>query len=163
MSETLYAISDRYREILSLDAATDEERAALVSALDEVGGDFKDKAESVAKFIRNCESDAEAIRAEEIRLAAKRQSLLKKAENLTGYIEAMMLMTGQKELKAGIFDMKFVKNPPQIIVLDESAIPREYFITAEPTLSKQALRDAVKAGAVIPGIEIKQQERLRIK
>ena len=163
MSETLYQITDRYREILSLDAASEEERAALVTALDEADGDFRDKVENIVKFIRNCEADIESIRAEEIKLATKRQSLAKKTDNLTGYIGAMMMMTNQKELKAGIFDLKFVKNPPQIIVIDEAAIPREYFITAEPTLSKQALRDAIKAGAVIPGIEISQQERLKIK
>ena len=163
MSETLYQITERYREILSMDAQDDDERAALVSALDEAGGDFRDKAEAVAKFIRNCEADAETIRAEELRLAGKRQSLNRKAENLTSYIEAMMMMTGQRELKAGIFDMKFVKNPPSIIVIDESVIPREYFTTPEPTLSRQALKDAIRAKVVIPGIEITQQERLKIK
>lgn len=163
MSESLYEIADRYREILSMDATTNDERAALVNALDEAGGDFRQKAENVAAYIRNCEAYADAIRAEEIRLAAKRQALQKKAENLTGYLEAMMFMTGQRDLKAGIFDLKIVKNPPSITVLNEAEVPPEYFTTPAPVLSRHAIKEAIKAGATVPGIEIIQNERLRIK
>ena len=163
MSETLYAIADRYREILSLDATNDDERAALVAALDEAQGDFADKAENIAKFIRNLESEADAIRAEEVRLANKRQSLTKKADNLTAYIEAMLVMTGQRNLKAGIFDIKFQRNPPSITILDESKLPSKYFTVPAPVVSKQAIKDDIKAGIEIPGIEIVQNERLVIK
>lgn len=163
MSETLYAIAERYREVLGMEATTDDERAALVNALDSMEGEFTEKVENVVRYIRNCEADTDTLRAEEIRLATKRQALTKKAENLTAYIEAMMMMTGKREIKAGIFDLKFAKNPPSIIVINEADIPREYFIAPEPVLSKSALRDAVKAGEVIPGIEVKQQERLKIK
>lgn len=163
MSETLYEIADRFREILAVDAETEDERAALINALDEAAGDFRDKAENVAKYIRNCAADAEAIRAEEAKLAAKRQALARKAENLTGYLEAMMVMTGQRELKAGIFSLRFQRNPPSITVIDEAAVPREYFIQPPATLSKQAIKDAIKAGATVPGVEIIQQERLVIK
>ena len=163
MSETLYEIADRYREILSMDATTDDERAALVNALDEAGGDFRQKAENVAAYIRNCEAWGDAIKAEEVRLAAKRQALQKKAENLTGYLEAMMFMTGQRDLRAGIFDLKIVKNPPSITVLNELEVPREYYIEQAPVLSKQAIKEAIKAGAVVPGIVVVQNERLRIK
>lgn len=163
MSETLYEISARYREILEMEGDTDDERAAIVNALDEAAGDFVGKAEAVAAYIRNCEGWADAIRAEELRLAAKRQALTKKAENLTGYLEAMLLMTGQRELKAGIFDMKIVKNPPSITILDESQVPPEFFIQPPAQLSRQAIKDAIKAGASVPGVEVIQNERLRIK
>ena len=163
MSETLYAIADRYREILSIEVSCDEERAALIAALDEAQGDFADKAENIAKFIRNLESEADAIRAEEVRLANKRQSLTKKADNLTAYIEAMLVMTGQRNLKAGIFDIKFQRNPPSITILDESKLPSKYFTVPAPVVSKQAIKDDIKAGIEIPGIEIVQNERLVIK
>lgn len=163
MSETLYEIADRYREILAVDAETDDERAALVNALDEAAGDFRDKAENVSKYIRNVSAEAEALRAEEVRLAAKRQALTRKADNLTGYLEAMMMLTQQRELKAGIFTLKFQRNPPSITVIDKAAVPREYFIQPPAALSKQAIKDAIKAGATVPGVEIIQQERLVIK
>lgn len=163
MSETLYAIADRYREILSLDATNDDERAALVAALDEAQGDFTYKCENIVKYIRNVEAEADAIRAEEVRLANKRQSLTRKADNLTAYIEAMMVMTGQRNIKAGIFDIRFQKNPPSITILDESKIPSKYWTVPAPTVSKQAIKDDMKAGIEIPGIEIVQNERLVIK
>lgn len=163
MSETLYEIADRYREILSMDATTDDERAALVNALDEAGGDFRQKAENVCAYIRNCEAYADTIRAEEVRLANKRQALQKKAEKLTSYLEAMMFMTGQSDIRAGIFDLKIVKNPPSITVLNEAEVPQEYYIQQAPLLSKQAIKEAIKAGISVPGIEVVQNERLRIK
>lgn len=163
MSETLYAIAERYREVLGMEATTDDERAALVNAIDSMEGEFAEKVENVVRYIRNCEADAETLRAEEIRLATKRQALARKAENLTGYIEAMMIMTGKREIKAGIFDLKFAKNPPSIVVLDEAQVPREYFTTPEPVISKQAIKDAIKAGVEVPGVQIMQNERLKIK
>jgi len=163
MSETLYAIAERYREVLNMEAANEDERAALVNALDSMDGEFSDKVENVIRFIRNTEADAASIREEEKRLADRRQALSRKAENLTAYIESMMNLTGKRELSAGIFVAKFKMNPPSISVLDESVIPREYFIEQAPQLSKQAIKDAIKAGAVVPGIEVVRNERLEIR
>lgn len=163
MSEYLYAISSRYAEILSVDADDPDARAALVAALDEAQGDFTEKAEAIVKFIRNCEGDILALLAEEKRLAEKRRVLENKVKNLTAYIEAMMMITGQRAIKAGIFDLKFRQNQPSISIIDLAAVPREYFIAAEPELSKQAIKDAIKAGVTVPGVEIIRNERLVIK
>jgi len=163
MSETLYEIAERYREVLGMDATNEDERAALVNALDSMDGEFTEKVENVIRFIRNLEADASSIREEEKRLAERRQALNRKAENLTGYIEAMMVLTGKRDVKAGIFTAKFKANPPAILVLDESIVPREFFIDQAPILSKQAIKDAIKEGQTVPGVEITRGERLEIR
>ena len=159
---TLYEIATQYNEILSLDCDDDDTRAAMVNALDAIDGEFTDKVENVIRFIRNCEAEAGAIREEEKRLAAKRQGLERKAEKLTAYIEAMMVMVGKKEVQAGIFTAKFRQNPPSISVLDESALGDRFWITVR-TVSKTEIKKALASGEAVPGIEIIRNERLEIK
>lgn len=163
MSESLYEIATQYQEILMMDAASDDERAAMVAAIDEIGERFEDKAENVIKFIRNTESDAEALRAEEKRLAERRKHLENKVVNLTNYLEAMMVLAGKRDMKAGIFTAKFRANPPSILIIDEAAIPRIFFINQAPVLSKSAIKDAIKEGQTVPGVEVVRGERLEIK
>lgn len=159
---TLYEIASQYREVLEMDCANDDERSAMISAIDDLSGEFSDKVENIVKFIRNVSAEADAISAEEIRLANKRQSLTRKAENLTAYIEAMMVMSGLREVKAGIFAAKFRQNPPSVTILDESQLDDRFFII-ERRISKTAISDAIKAGEQVPGIEIVRNERLEIK
>lgn len=163
MKESLYEIATQYREILEMDAASEDERAAMVSAIDEIGERFEDKAENVIKFIRNTESDAKALRAEEKHLAERRHALENKVVNLTSYLEAMMVLAGQREMKAGIFTAKFRANPPSILIIDEAAIPRVFFIDQAPILSKSAIKNAIEEGQTVPGVEIVRGERLEIK
>ena len=159
---TLYEIANQYREVLEMDCANDDERSAMISAIDDLAGEFSDKVENIVKFIRNVSAEADAISAEEIRLANKRQSLTRKAENLTAYIEAMMVMSGLREVKAGIFAAKFRQNPPSVTILDESQLDDRFFII-DRRISKTAISDALKAGEQVPGVEIIRNERLEIK
>lgn len=162
MSETLYEIAEQYREILAIDCDNEDEKAAMVNALDELADRFEQKAENVIRYIKNTESWASAIRAEEARLAERRRTMERKAEQLTAYLEAMMTMTGTREVQAGIFQAKFKKNPQSIVVLDESLLDDRFFKVSR-TVSKDAIKEAIKAGEEVNGIILEQNERLVIK
>lgn len=162
MSETLYEIAEQYREILAIDCDNEDEKAAMVNALDELADRFEQKAENVIRYIKNTESWASAIRAEEARLAERRRTMERKAEQLTAYLEAMMTMTGTREVQAGIFQAKFKKNPQSIVVLDESLLDDRFFKVSR-TVSKDAIKEAIKAGEEVKGIILEQNERLVIK
>ena len=162
-SEPLYAIADRYREILSIDMDDPDAKAALKAALDEVQEQFDLKAESIIRYIRNLEAQGDAIRAEEKHLADRRKAVENKAASLKDYIAESMRGLNLPSVKAGIFEAKFQKNPAALSIIDASKIPARFFIPQEPRLDNASLKDALKAGEAVDGAELVQGESLRIR
>jgi hypothetical protein len=162
MTEMLYEIAELYRDIANMSPESEEERAAMIQALDEVEDKFEHKLENCIYFLKNTLSDAEAVKLEEERLYDKRKKLERKAESLRAYIEAMMLLANRKDARAGIWKVKIGKGGWSAIVNDESLIPEEYFnITRE--ISKEKLHEARKAELQVPGVTFAMSERMVIR
>jgi len=53
------------------------------------------------------------------------------------------------ETPAGTISRKAV--PPSVLILDEAAIPSEFWKPADPKLDKKAVADAIKGGRDVPG------------
>ena len=66
-------------------------------------------------------------------------------------IEQAMEMGEIKTLETPTCTLTLSKRPPKIIVVDESAIPTEYFKARDPALDKKALLEALRDGQKIPG------------
>ena len=161
--EPLYAIADRYREIIGIEADSDEAKGALRNALDEVQEQFDLKAESIIRYIRNLDAQSSALKAEEDRLAARRKAIDNKAAWLRDYIADQMRAMGLREVKAGIFEAKFRKNPASLTITNKALIPAQYFIAQEPRIDNAAIKEALKAGQAIDGAELVQGETLAIR
>lgn len=95
-----------------------------------------------------------AIRQLEDDLAARRDRVEKRVSHRKVAILAAMQTAEMKTLEtpAGTVTRKAV--PPSLLVLDEAAIPAEFWKAQEPKLDRKALAEAVKAGAVIPGAQM---------
>ncbi len=64
------------------------------------------------------------------------------------------------------FTIAVRKNPEAVEIDDPEQVPSEYMVTPEPPPprpDKKAIKDALKAGAEIPGCWLRQGERLEIK
>lgn len=163
MSATLYEISADYQRALSFDLESEEDADALIGLLAEIEDRFETKAENVIKFIRNIEATGAMIRVEEVRLAERRRAMEKQAERLTDYLAAHMRFVGMNQVKAGIFEAKFKKNPPSVHIVSQEEIPERFYRQADPVLDRSLIKDALKAGQAVPGAELVQAERLDIK
>lgn len=153
----LYEITDAY---LSLDEA--EKTEDVIKVLDGIKEEFDKKAENTVKVIRNFEADIQALKDEEKRLADKRKSLEKKKEDLKEYLYFNMERMKVKKINAGLFDINIQKNPPSIKILDEATIPLRYKILTY-NLDKKLMKDDIKKGLEIKGIELEQSEGIRIR
>lgn len=153
----LYEITDAY---LSLDEA--EKTEDVIKVLDNIKDEFDKKAENTVKVIRNFEADIQALRDEEKRLADKRKSLEKKNEDLKEYLYFNMERMKVRKVNAGLFDINIQKNPQSIKILDEATIPLKYKILTYK-LDKKTLKDDIKKGADIKGVELVQTEGIRIR
>ena len=159
---SLYEIAGMYRSILDMEPETDDEFGAMMTALDEVQGELSEKADNIVRYMRNLNAEAEALKAEETALYKKRRAVESKAERLKAYLAAQMTLCGLKELEAGLFKLRFQPTTPAISIVDESVVP-EKFRRVKIEIDRLAIRDALKAGEEVPGIEVQRGEALVIR
>lgn len=155
----LYELSLSFQEVQNMDLDPE----VMKDTLDSIGGTFENKAENMAKLIRNLESDVLAYKKEEDRLKTKRQAAENKLKWLKTYLKDCMKLTGKTKFKSGMFNFSIQKNPASVNIVDEKAIPEEFLIQRQPKVNNTTLKKALKDGIEVPGAELKQTEGLRIR
>lgn len=125
---------------------------------------FEQKVEGIIKLKRVREAEAQAIDEEIKRLAARKSKLVKDADWLHSYVEQQMLAVGMGEVKSVLFKIKMAKTPPRVEVLNAAIIPHAYMRTTTTSVpDKVTIKDALKQGVNIPGVELRQDWRLQVK
>lgn len=155
----LYELSVAFQEVQNMDLDPE----VMKDTLDSIEDAIENKAENIAKLIRNLESDVAAYKEEEDRLKTKRQATENKVKWLKTYLEDNMKLTGKTKFKSGMFNFSIQKNPASVNITDEKAIPEEFLIQQPPKVDKTSLKEILKRGIEVPGAELKQTEGLRIR
>lgn len=155
----LYELSLSFQEVQNMDLDPE----VMKDTLDSIGGTFENKAENMAKLIRNLESDRLAYKEEEDRLKTKRQAVENKLEWLKTYLKDCMKLTGKTKFKSGMFNFSIQKNPVSVNINNKKILPEDYLIPQSPKVNNTLLKKALKDGIEVPGAELKQTEGLRIR
>lgn len=155
----LYELSLAFQDVQNMDLDPE----VMKDTLDSIEDAIENKAENIAKLIRNLESDVSAFKEEEDRLKTKRQSTENKVKWLKTYLEDNMKLTEKTKFKSGMFNFSIQKNPASVNITDEKAIPEEFLIQQPPKVDKTSLKEILKRGIEVPGAELKQTEGLRIR
>ena len=157
----LYELTETWAAIQDMIETADADDEQIIAAIENVEEAIEEKADNYAKIIFSMKAEAEAIRTEEKRLAAKRQSLENRAKWLQKNLEVAMINTGKKKIKTNLFVLNVQKNAPSLDDFDESIVPEAYWKITR-SIDRSALLKAVKDGEV-EGIGLKQTESLRIR
>lgn len=155
----LYELSLAFQDVQNMDLDPE----VMKDTLDSIEDAIENKAENIAKLIRNLESDVSAYKEEEDRLKTKRQATENKVKWLKTYLEDNMKLTGKTKFKSGMFNFAIQKNPASVNITDEKIIPEEFLIQQPPKVDKNSLKKILKRGIEVPGAELKQTEGLRIR
>lgn len=155
----LYELSIAFQEVQNMDLDPE----VMKDTLDSIEDAIENKAENIAKLIRNLESDGSAYKEEEDRLKTKRQATENKVKWLKTYLEDNMKLTGKTKFKSGMFNFSIQKNPASVNITDEKIIPGEFLIPQPPKVDKTSLKEILNRGIEVPGAELKQTEGLRIR
>lgn len=170
----LYELSAA-REILEdwLSEAEGEWTPEIEALLTELDGKADEKIERVALFIREQLADADRIKTEEQRLAARRKSREKAADSLKSYLQREMERLGKTSVNGLLCTVAFQNNPPSVrgdvspFVLQDLLESKSLFVTEIPasfSLNRRAVIDAFKSGQPIPdGLVVEQGISLRIR
>ena len=155
----LYELSQNYLAVQEMDLDED----ILRDTLDSIEEAIEDKAENIAKWIRNLEADKKAFEEEEKRFKEKKQAADNRIKSLKLYLEDNMRLTGKTKFKAGFFSFAIQNNPPSVEVFDEALIPKQFLIAQPVKIDRAGIKELLKAGEEVPGAELKQTEGLRIR
>ena len=162
---TLYEIIGEYQYAMTaIEMAESEEEAETAwAALEQIGDDLGQKADAYARICKNVEADAKALREEEKRLAELRRRKEAAVERLKAGILAAMEATGQRKLDTSIGRWT-VRTTPRVEITDAGAVPPEYLVPQDPTVSKKDILAAWRRdGELIPGTEIVESESVSLR
>lgn len=127
--------------------------------LDCVQMERDEKALQVARYIKSCESEAEAIKAEKQCLAARQSSLETKAERLRGYLAAH-IQANEKLSDAST--MISWRKSDKVVVDDAVKLPKQ-FVEFVPKYDLFGIKAAIKAGNEVDGAHIEHKNNIQIK
>lgn len=159
----LYDLVESYRNLLDLADNSEIPQYVIIDGLSEIKESIEEKAVNIAKMLKSIETDAEAIKAEEKRLAERRKLLENKHTCLKLYLEEMLKTVGMKQIKSNLFTISIQKNPPSVNVFSTDDIPERFWIPQDDVLDKKGILEALKNGEQVPGAQIMQTESLRVR
>lgn len=158
----LYELSQNYKNLLELVDNEDVPAEILQEALAEVKENINEKAENICKVIANIQADIEGMKAEEKRIAALRKSNENKVTSLKNYLENTLKDLNIKKIDCNMFKVSIAKNPPKLVLSDDFK-PDDKYTSTQIIIDNKAIKDDLKAGVIIEGASLVQNESLRIK
>ena len=158
----LYELAPAYAYLI--DALDDDGDASDGHAhLDALSDAIDQKAASIAHVLAQLDAEAEALRAEEKRLAARRQARERRAESLRDYLRMSLDAAGVPKIKTSTHTISVGDGPQRVVVEDEGAIPAE-FLRTKIEIDKRAILVAMQSlGECVPGTRVERGRVLRIK
>jgi hypothetical protein len=162
---SLYQLATEFRA--QLDNLFDPDTGEALPEFEEFRVMLGNKANAVAAYVLNVESDAEQAKAAIKRIKALQTAYERKAEKLRDYLADNMKTAGIHEIKAadGSFVVKLYLDRDESVQLDDDAkFPPELCADPKPPEpSKTKIKNAILAGEPVAGARIVRNDRLTIK
>ena len=156
---TLFEID---KALADFEFEVDEETGEILNAsdLDELKMAREDKIENIGLYIKNLEAEKEAVKREKDNFADREKRLGKKIDSLKKYLT--YALDGQKFSTPKVA-VSFRKSE-SVLVKDKYLIPDNYMnisVVREP--NKTAIKNALKRGEEIMGVELLEKQNVSIK
>lgn len=139
----LYDLTEEYAALQDMLYDPEVDEQTIQDTMEAVWGEIEDKADGYAKIIMDMKADAETLKEEENRLAARRRHLETRLQYLKNTLEANMRAVGKTKFKTALFSFNIQKNgglQPLIIdgLIDD--IPGKFLIPQPPVPNNDAIR-----------------------
>lgn len=147
-----------------------ENQEELDKAIDAVSLDLDTKIENIGCFIKNLESDVEALKKEEDNLKARRRTAENKIESLkrylNGYLQAVYPNDDDRR-KWKFKSSKVVlgyRRSTTVEIPNIDALDKEFLrVKTEVAPDKTAIKDAIKSGKDVKGAFLKDNINLSVR
>ena len=158
----LFELKDNYQQVYDLIAEQEDEQI-LKDTLASINDAIEEKADGYVAVIKSLDADNNAIDEEIKRLRQRKSSNQKGVKRLKESLQEVMEQTGKEKFKTSLNSYSIANNPPSLDVIDETLIPKQYYVEQKPKLDKKELLKAVKGGLELKGVELKQSRSLRVR
>lgn len=175
----LYEIASEFRKafetyeyIDDLDEAEQEAaREGWFEALSDMEDDVQDKAVNVGKYIKNLTAEVDAIKAEEAKLKARRQTKENAVERMKNYLLNCLDTACLKKIETAQIAISVRSNAESVSIADTAGFIKwaqdtdndDLLRYKAPEVDKTAVKAALKCGAQIPGAELTRSRSVVIK
>lgn len=120
---------------------------------------FDSKVENIGCWIKELLAEAKAIKNEKDNLAARQKVSENKAESLKKYLAD--ILAGQK-FKTAKVSISYRKSEA-VEVTDAALLDDDYFKYSEPTVDKTKVKQALKEGIDLKGVQLVENQNIQIK
>jgi hypothetical protein len=159
----LVAIEEEISNVLAVaqELGEDQQQAAL-TYLDELAIAEAEKADAVAYAVRKRQAEVEFLKSEEDRIRSRRKAMESRLILFREYLADVFQRNGLQKVK-GIKSTLFLRKSSSVEIVDMRELPSEYVQTRiEYVPRKTQIKDALKAGQVVPGAQIVERQSLVI-
>ena len=160
----LFTIVESYRADLDALNAMDIDAATYADTLDGMQGELQDKLRAVIAYSLDLEIEATGAAAASKRMKERAESIENRVKWLREYALRAMEATGLPEISTDEWAAKVAKKPPFVVIAEGAELPAEYVRTTVKTEpDKAALKAALTAGTVVPGVSLVAGHRIQIR
>lgn len=151
---TLYeltgAMLDIYERMSEQPPEDPQERETWEQALNDtlamLADDFCDKADGYGKVLKQLKADADAVKAEKMRLARRQQTLENGIERMREAMKCAMLLTDQKRIKTELFTFGIQTREKAFLDLPVAEIGADFWKVREPEADMAKIEKYLKEG-----------------
>lgn len=161
----LYDISHYINQLKNAPDLMEISAELIPDTLESLELSFEERAEFSLMTANQLLAYAKMCGDEEKRLGERRKSLENKANRIKEYVKNQMIIAGINKLDYPLFRTYLQNDPPKVNVLDETAIPNEWWTEkVERSINKTSILEHYKeTKQSIAGVTIEQGVSLRIK
>ncbi len=154
---SLYQLTHQMEELMDSDEVTDEQ-------LQETFGAIQQKAENICKYLVVLQGQADTFDAEIKRLTERKRALENQEKRIKEYIKEGMTTLGESKLQAGTFSISVSPSAGSVVIDDPAKIPSKFTTIVQTVVPNKAqIKEAIKAGEVVPGCYVKEGTTLKIR
>ena len=156
--------------IEDLEAYRQSYLTAWFDTLTSIEGEFNEKAENVAVYIKNLNAEIKAVKAEEKALKARRVSAENQVERMKKYLLNSMQAIGVKKISMPRARITLRLNAESVVVENEKALidwamrhDETILKYQEPELKKTDIKELLRMGEKIPFARLERKESVMLK
>lgn len=161
---------DRYDDMIDTEEAAEDIEQAWFDTLEGIEGEFECKAESVAQYIKELNAEAEAIKAEEKKLSARRKAKENAAIRMKDYLKSCMETMNLKKVETAKAKISIRNNAPTLKIDNEAEFIMALEATGRhdllkysaPEIKKTDIKNLIKSGETFTGARLESSQSVII-
>ena len=164
----LYELTSDYLALLDAIDSGEIPEEAITDTLEAITACIEDKADSIACMLKSLDAECKAIKAEEDRLAERREVKEKAHKRIKQYLSDTLQRAGLDKIETARNKITFRKSET-VEIVDEVFFAwaqkhRDDLLKySKPTADKTAIKRVLKDGIKIAGAELRINQNIQIK